>query len=59
MAYQTPDGAWRVTTAADQAGPLFEIRERNVLRMVARTPAALELWLRMLAGVGLEQLVED
>lgn len=58
MAYRTRDGVWRVDTAADQAGPTFELRQRGVLRMVARNPAALALWLRILAGVGLEQLEE-
>lgn len=58
MAYQTADGVWRVDTAADQAGPRFELRQAGVLRMVVRNLAALELWLRVLAGVRLEQLEE-
>lgn len=58
MAYRTADGAWRVEGTVDRAGPAYEIRERGVLRMVARSPAALTLWLRVLAGVGLEELRE-
>ena len=58
MAYRTADGVWRVDTATDQAGPTFELRQAGVLRMVARTPVALALWLRVFAGVGLEQLEE-
>lgn len=58
VAYVTPDGRWRVEVCGTGDTSCFELRQAGVLRMVARTPEALNLWLRVMAGVGLADLRE-